>query len=211
MLNVGLTGSIACGKSTVARMFVGKGAFHIDFDRLAHQVEEPDQRAWTRIVDRFGTGILNPDRTINRARLGAIVFEDREKRATLNGIVHPEVFTAWHRRLDEIRQSRPDAIVMSDVPLLIETGMQSLVDVVVLVYVSPEEQIRRLMVRDSCSRREAEARLASQMSVDEKKQYAHIVIDNQGTVEATKKIVDRVWQVLLAREKNSRTDGPEPR
>jgi dephospho-CoA kinase len=208
MLNMGLTGSIACGKSTVARMFVEKGAFHIDFDRLAHQVEEPDQPAWKRIVDCFGTGILNPDRTINRARLGAIVFEDREKLAKLNSIVHPEVFTAWHRRLDEIRQYRPDAIVISDVPLLIEAGMQSLVDVVALVYVSPEEQIRRLVNRDGCTRREAEARFGSQMSIDEKKQYAHIVIDNQGTVEATQKIVDQVWQDLLAREKDSRTDGP---
>ena len=208
MLNVGLTGSIACGKSTVARMFVEKGAYHIDFDRLAHQVEEPDQPAWRRIVDHFGAGILNPDRTINRARLGAIVFEDREKLATLNGIVHPEVFQAWHRRLDEIRQARPDAIVISDVPLLIEAGMQSLVDVVVLVYVSPEEQIRRLMHRDGCSRREAQIRLGSQMSIDEKKQHAHIVIDNQGSVEATQKIVDQVWENLLEREKDSRTGSP---
>lgn len=208
MLNVGLTGSIACGKSTVARMFVEKGAFHIDFDRLAHQVEEPDQPAWSRIVEFFGAGILNPDRTINRARLGAIVFEDREKLATLNGIVHPEVFTAWHRRLDEIRQARPDAIVISDVPLLIEAGMQSLVDIVLLVYVSPEEQIRRLVNRDGCSRREAEARYSSQMSIDAKRQHAHIVIDNQGSVEETQKIVDRAWEDLLAQEKKSRTGGP---
>lgn len=208
MLNVGLTGSIACGKSTVARMFVEKGAFHIDFDRLAHQVEEPDQPAWSRIVDCFGPGILNPDRTINRARLGAIVFEDAEKLAALNGIVHPEVFTAWHRRLDEIRQVRPDAIVISDVPLLIEAGMQSLVDIVVLVYVSPEEQIRRLVNRDRCSRREAQARFASQMSIDAKRQHAHIVIDNQGSVEETQKIVDRVWEDLLEKEKKSRTGGP---
>ncbi len=208
MLNVGLTGSIACGKSTVARMFVEKGAFHIDFDRLAHQVEEPDQPAWRRIVDCFGTGILNPDRSINRARLGTIVFENREKLATLNGIVHPEVFTAWHRRLDEIRQTRPDAIVISDVPLLIEAGMQSLVDVVVLVYIAQEEQIQRLMDRDGCGRREAQARFASQMSIDEKKQHAHIVIDNQGTVEATQKIVDQVWEDLQAREKKHRNSGP---
>lgn len=208
MLNVGLTGSIACGKSTVARMFVEKGAFHIDFDHLAHQVEEPDQTAWRRIVDRFGTGILNADRTINRARLGAIVFEDRKMLETLNGIVHPEVFMAWHRRLNEIRQARPDAIVISDVPLLIEAGMESMVDIIVLVYVSPEEQIRRLMDRDNCSRREAEVRFSSQMSIDEKKQHADVVIDNQGSVEATRKIVDQVWENLLAKEKEIRTVGP---
>jgi dephospho-CoA kinase len=201
MLNVGLTGSIACGKSTVARMFAEKGAIHIDFDQLAHQVEEPDQPAWRQIVDYFGSAILHPDRTINRAQLGPLVFEDQEKRAKLNSIVHPEVFAAWHQCIERIRKAKPDAIVLSDVPLLIEAGMQSLVDVVVLVYVAPEEQIRRLMTRNGCSRKEAELRFASQMSIDDKISYAHIVIDNRGTVAETRIIVDQVWQELLERER----------
>jgi dephospho-CoA kinase len=205
MLNVGLTGSIACGKSTVAQMFVEKGAFHIDFDRLAHAVEEPSQPAWQQIVDYFGSDILNPDRTINRTQLGSIVFEDKEKLIKLNSIVHPAVFAAWHHRINEIKKTKPDAIILSDVPLLIEAGMQSSVDVVVLVYISPVEQIQRLMTRNSCSREEAEVRFASQMSIDDKLQYAHIVINNQGTMEETREMVDRVWQELLEREKRKRT------
>jgi dephospho-CoA kinase len=205
MLNVGLTGSIACGKSTVAQMFVEKGAFHIDFDRLAHVVEEPGQPVWQQIVDYFGSDILNPDRTINRTQLGSIVFEDKEKLTKLNSIVHPAVFAAWHHRIDEIKKTRPDAIILSDVPLLIEAGMQSSVDVVVLVYISPVEQIQRLMTRNGCSREEAEIRFAAQMSIDDKLQYAHIVINNQGTMEETREMVDRVWQELLEREKRKRT------
>lgn len=201
MLNVGLTGSIACGKTTVARMFVEKGAFHIDFDKLAHEVEEPDQPAWQQIVDFFGTGILHPDRTIDRAKLGAIVFEDKVKLARLNSIVHPAVFDAWHGRLEEIRKIKPDAIVLSDVPLLIETGMQSLVDLVLLVYISPGEQMDRLIKRNGYSRDEAQCRLASQMSIEDKLPHAQIVINNQGNMEETMQIIDRIWQELLEREK----------
>ncbi|MCX5841320.1 MAG: dephospho-CoA kinase, partial [Deltaproteobacteria bacterium] len=119
-------------------------------------------------------------------------------------IVHPAVFAAWHHRIDEIKKIKPDAIILSDVPLLIEAGMQSSVDVVVLVYISPVEQIQRLMTRNGCSREEAEVRFAAQMSIDDKLQYAHIVINNQGTMEETRERVDRVWQELLEREKRKR-------
>ena len=205
MLNVGLTGSIACGKSTVGQMFVENWSFHIDFYRLAHAVEEPSQPAWQQIVDYFGSNILNPDRTINRTQLGSIVFEDKGKLTKLNSIVHPAGFAVWHHRIDEIKKTQPDAIILSDVPLLIEAGMQSSVDVVVLVYISPVEQIQRLMTRNGCSREEAEIRFAAQMSIDDKLQYAHIVINNQGTMEETREMVDRVWQELLEREKRKRT------
>jgi dephospho-CoA kinase len=107
MLNVGLTGGIACGKSTVARLFAEKGAFHIDFDRLAHAVQEPDQPAWQQIVDYFGSEILHADRTINRTKLGTIVFKDKKKRAMLNSIVHPAVFGAWCSRTQEIKEINP--------------------------------------------------------------------------------------------------------
>jgi len=207
MLHVGLTGSIACGKTTVARMFVDKGAFHIDLDQVAHEVEEPDQPAWSQIVDFFGLGILNPNRTIDRAKLGAIVFQDRGKLAKLNSIVHPAVVDAWHRRIDEIKRIKPDAIILSDNPLLFETGMQSMFDLILIVYISPEEQVDRLMKRNGCSREEAERRIASQMSIDDKRPLAEIVIDNQATPEETRKIVDRVWGDLLLREKDKRSGG----
>jgi dephospho-CoA kinase len=204
MLNVGLTGSIACGKTTVARMLEEKGAFHIDFDQLAHAVEAPDQPVWQQIVDFFGSGILHPDRTINRAKLGAIVFEDKEKLARLNGIVHPAVFDAWHRRIEEIKKIKPDAIILSDVPLLIEAGMQSLVDLVLLVYISPGEQLDRLIKRNGYSQDEAQRRLASQMSIEDKLPHAQVVINNQGNIEETRQVIDRIWQELLEREKRQK-------
>jgi len=204
MLHVGLTGSIACGKTTVARMFVEKGAFHIDLDEVAHEAEAPDQPAWKQIVEFFGTDILHPDRTIDRAKLGAMVFEDKEKLARLNQIVHPAVFMAWHRRIDEIKRIRPDAIVLTDNPLLFETGMQAMFDLILIVYISPEEQVDRLMKRNGYSREGAKQRIASQMSIDDKLPLAEMVINNQATLEETRQIVDRVWEELLLREKDKR-------
>ena len=203
MLNVGLTGGIASGKSTVAKMFEDKGAYLIDFDALAHFAEEPDQPAWNAIVESFGTDILNEDATINRAKLGEIVFADPEKLSVLNGIVHPAVFELWRRRIEDIRETNPRAIVVSDVPLLIEVSLQHLFDVVILVYVSPEDQIRRLQDRNEYSRKEAESRLDNQIPIDEKISHADFVIDNKGPLETTRSIVDAVWQELLVRERKN--------
>ena len=200
---MGLTGGIASGKSTVAKMFEDKGAYLIDFDALAHFAEEPDQPAWNAIVESFGTDILNEDATINRAKLGEIVFADPEKLAILNGIVHPAVFELWRRRIEDIRETNPRAIVVSDVPLLIEVSLQHLFDVVILVYVSPEDQIRRLQDRNEYSRREAESRLDNQIPIDEKISHADFVIDNKGPLETTRSIVDAVWQELLVRERKN--------
>ena len=185
-------------------MLEEKGAFHIDFDQLAHAVEAPDQPAWQQIVDFFGSGILHPDRTIDRAKLGAIVFEDKEKLARLNGIVHPAVFDAWRRRIEEIKKIKPDAIILSDVPLLIEAGMQSLVDLVLLVYISPGEQLDRLIKRNGYSQDEAQRRLASQMSIEGKLPHAQVVINNQGNIEETRQVIDWIWQELLEREKRQK-------
>jgi dephospho-CoA kinase len=203
MLNVGLTGGIASGKSTVAKMFQAKGAYLIDFDKLAHFVEEPDQIAWKAIVDYFGPDILNEDRTINRIKLGLIVFPDREKLSKLNSIVHPAVFEEWRKRIEDIRRKNHEAIIISDVPLLIEVGMQSQVDVVVLVYISPEDQIQRLMDRNGYSRADAERRLSAQMPIDEKISQADFIIDNTGSLEKTEVNVNALWEVLLIRERES--------
>ena len=203
MLNVGLTGGIASGKSTVAKMFEDKGAYLIDFDALAHFAEEPDQPAWKAIVEFFGTDILNEDGTINRAKLGQIVFADQEKLFRLNSIVHPAVFDLWRRRIEDIREMNPRAIVVSDVPLLIEVSMQHLFDVVILVYVSPEDQIRRLQERNEYSRKEAESRLDTQMPIDEKIPHADFVIDNKGPLETTRSVVNAVWEELLVRERKN--------
>lgn len=205
MLNVGLTGGIACGKSTVARMLAEKGALLIDFDELAHAVEEPDGPAWQEIVRHFGRGVLRADRTIDRRKLGATVFADRDKLDLLNGLVHPAVFAEWGRRMDEIGKTLPDAIVLSDIPLLIEAGAEKMVDLVILVYLPPEEQIVRLMARDGYSREEALQRLASQMPIDDKLPVADIVVRNDGSLEQTRMQIDRLWDELKKREASRRT------
>jgi dephospho-CoA kinase len=200
MLNVGLTGGIASGKSTVAQMLVGKGALLIDFDELTHAVQEPGGVVWREIVRHFGPDVLCPDGKINRCKLGEYVFADREKLDLLNSLVHPAVFELWRRRMDEIRKTQPEAIVLSDIPLLIEAGLKPMVDVVLLVYLSPEAQIARMMARNGHSREEAVNRLASQMPIGEKLAYADIVIRNDGSLEETSRAVAEVWAELKKRE-----------
>ena len=207
MLNIGLTGGIASGKSTVAKMFQERGAYLIDFDELAHFVEEPDRPAWKAIVDYFGSDILNDDRTINRVALGLIVFADHEKLSILNSIVHPAVLEEWRRRIDDLYEIDPCAVVISDVPLLIEVGMQDKVDIVVLVYAAPEVQIERLIERSGCSREEAVKRLSSQMPIDDKIPYADIVIDNEDSPDETREIVDEIWDDILDAEKKNRLNS----
>ena len=204
MLNVGLTGGIASGKSTVAQMLVELGAVHIDFDVLAHRVERPGQPAWEELVAAFGREILNGDETINRAVLGEVVFRDAARRERLNAIVHPAVFASWRRELEDIEKQSPHAVVLSDVPLLFEVGAEGMVDLVLLVYIPPAEQLRRLMARNGYSRPEAEARLASQMPIDAKLVRADIVIDNRGTVAETRERTAAVWEELRQRERQKR-------
>lgn len=204
MLNVGLTGGIACGKSTVAQMFMRLGGHLIDFDVLAHEVQEPEQSAWTDVVNYFGSDILQTDRKIDRNKLAAIVFNNPEKLKALNDIVHPRVYEAWHNRLKKIKAVNPHAIVFADVPLLFETKMQFLFDLTVLVRISPEEQISRLMARNAIGREDAQLRLSSQMPIADKISLADIVIDNSCAVADTEKHVVEVWQELREREKNKR-------
>ena len=202
MLNVGLTGGIASGKSTVAKMLAEKGAILIDFDELAHAVQEPEGPVWQKIVAHFGLDILGPDRTIDRRKLGAVVFGNREKLELLNRLVHPAVSTEWQRRIAEIRTTQPDAIVLSDIPLLLEAGLKPQVDLVLLVYIPPEEQINRLMRRNGYGRDEALSRLASQMPLDAKLPEADIVIRNDGSRGETQNAVDALWQELQERERH---------
>jgi dephospho-CoA kinase len=200
MLNVGLTGGIACGKSTVARMFVKNGAHLIDFDKLAHEVQKPQKLAWQKVVDCFGQEILCPDGKIDRIKLGNIVFADKKKLNKLNKIVHPLVYQEWHKRLEKISRKEKHAIILSDIPLLFEGNMQHLFDMTMLVLIEPEEQIRRLMARSGVSKEEAEKRLNSQMPISDKISLADIVIDNSGSTSETGKRVGQVWQELLKRE-----------
>jgi dephospho-CoA kinase len=207
MLNVGLTGGIATGKSTVVRMLVKRGARVIDHDGLVHTLQEPGQSVWKRIIETFGRDILDADERIDRKKLGALVFDNEERRKVLEGLVHPAVLEEAQRRRDEIAHEDRQAIVLSDIPLLLEVGMQDLFDLILLVYSPPEVQILRVMKRNSLSREEALSRLKSQMPIGEKLNFADLVIRNDGTMRDLEKRVDEVWQELVLRERAKRVEG----
>jgi len=204
MLSVGLTGGIACGKSTVAEMLVRRGAHLIDLDKLAHEVEEPEKPAWKEITQAFGAEILAANKKIDRNKLARIVFADREKLKILNNIVHPRVLEEWCGRLKAIEIADERAIVLSDIPLLYEEKLQHLFDLTLLVLISPAEQVSRLMARNCLTQDEAQKRLESQMPIGEKRKLADIVIENKGTPEETEKIAAKVWRELLIRDENKR-------
>ena len=201
MTHIGLTGGIGSGKSTVSDLFRKRGAWILDLDQIAHELEEPGGAAWQQIIEHFGRGILTPEGTIDRETLGAIVFRDSTKREALNRIVHPAVFDEWRRRFEEIARKDAQAIVISDIPLLIEIGWHERMDIVILVYVSPEVQIERIMKRNGYSSEEAEDRLRSQMPLADKIPFADFVIRNEGTLAETEVIVEEVWEKLIKKVK----------
>jgi dephospho-CoA kinase len=204
MLNVGLTGGIACGKTTVAQMFVRHGAYLIDLDKLAQAVVAPQLPAWQEIIELFGDNIFLVDGNINRNKLAKIVFSDKEKLKKLNAIVHPRVLAEWSKSLKAIEKKNKKAIVISEVPLLFEENLQKMVDLSILVVITPEEQINRLMMRNDLTEDEAKKRLQSQLPIAEKIKMADIVIENKGAPAETEKIVAKVWKELLIREENKR-------
>jgi len=201
MLNVGLTGGIASGKTTIAGMFVELGARVIDLDVLAHRQYAPQGELWGELVARFSPEILNPDQTINRERLGARVFNDARERETLNRIVHPRVLTVWLREIETHKKENPRAIVVSEIPLLFETGLERFFDVVILAFIPSSEQLARLVLRNGLTKEEAGKRLAAQQPIEEKVARADMVIDNRGTREETEKRVAEMWADLVARER----------
>lgn len=196
MVIVGLTGGVASGKSTVARLLAEKGAAVLDADEIAREVVEPNRPAWQEIVDWLGRAIIREDGSLDRNRLGKLVFRDREARLKLNRIVHPRVGEELLSRTAEIRRRDPSAVVVYDVPLLIEAGMHKVVDLVLLVYIPAAVQLARLRRRDNLTRAEALARIHAQMPLNEKKKHAHTVIDNSGSLKETARQVDRFWESL---------------
>ena len=182
---IGLTGGIASGKSTVTRTLVDLGAIIIDSDELAHNIMKPYKPAWKDIVKIFGTEILNPDETINRDRLGQIVFNDPDKLRELNQITHWRIAERYKEDLRLLRKEKPEAIVVMEIPLLYETHAERICDEVWVVWVDRETQMERLMQRDGISREDALKRIEAQMDLDEKARLADVVIDNRHSIEAT--------------------------
>lgn len=177
MIFVGLTGGVATGKSTVARMLERCGALVIDADVLAHQVMEPGKPAWRAIVKTFGKTVVNPDRTINRPALGAMVFRNRAKLRLLEKIIHPRVAREQARLTRLATRKDPKAVVIYDVPLLYEAGIDARVDKVIVVTADRETQISRLKTRNGLTRTEALRRIRNQWPLRNKVVAADYVLD----------------------------------
>jgi dephospho-CoA kinase len=192
----GLTGGIATGKSTVSRLFAEKGVPIIDADLVAREVVAPGQPALAEIAARFPE-VLGPDGALDRPRLAARVFADPAERAALNAIVHPRIQAAVLAQTHALAEAGA-ARVIYDAALLIENGLHRGMHGVVLVVASPEVQLARLMRRDGLSREAAEARVASQLPLDQKRPHATWIIDNDGTLDDTRAQVDEVFRAMVA-------------
>lgn len=197
MRTIGLTGSIACGKSNVSATLAALGAHVIDGDLLSREVTAPGGMALPALRKTFGDGIFHPDGTLDRRALGSIVFGNEEALTRLNGIIHPMVIALTKQRIETARLSGADLCVL-DMPLLYETGMESLCDRVWCVWLPRETQLQRLMDRDGFTREEAETRLRSQLSADEKAARADVVIDTSGSIEYTKSMIPALYARELA-------------
>ena len=191
-----LTGGIATGKSTAARMFQELGAYLIDADLVARQVVEPGQPAYREIVAHFGRTTLLEDGQLDRKALGAIIFQHPEERERLNQMTHPRVIAAIDAEEARIHVDEPERLILVDVPLLIETGMYRSYPAVILVYAPEIIQFQRLMERDRLSEEDARQRIAAQMPIDEKLRYATHVIRNAGNREETLAQVKTVFKQL---------------
>jgi dephospho-CoA kinase len=196
MLVAGLTGSIATGKSMVSAAFKDLGAYIVDADIAARQVVAPGMPAWEKIIRIFGHDILKETGEIDRERLGRLVFNNSIKRSVLEEVVHPEVIRVMDEQIGSIRSDFPDAVVILDVPLLIETGMYKGLSEVIVVYCPEDMQITRLMARDKIGREEALVKVRSQISIEEKRRYATQLIDNSTSKDNTGKQVKHTFERL---------------
>jgi dephospho-CoA kinase len=194
MIVIGLTGGMASGKTSVARMLAKLGAHVIDADVIAKKLVAPGQPALRLLADIFGPGIIQPDGKLNRGALAAIVFNDHEKLEKLNAVLHPLVIQKTMDKLRIFKETQPDSVIIIDAPLLLEAGMTKLVDEVWVVIAGEEEQIKRAVNRKNLSREEAKKRLAAQMPLKEKLKYANKVIDNSGSISSTAGQVKTLWE-----------------
>ncbi len=197
MLKVGLTGGIASGKSTVARMLVALGAHLVDTDQLARVAVEPGSPALAEIVAAFGPGVLEDSGGLDRRRLREVVFNDPAARARLNAIVHPRVAALAEAELKALERAHPRGVALVDVPLLFESGWDRSYPLTLLVYAPAETQVARLMARDQVDEVQARAALAAQMPMDDKRERANFIIDNARGLEETLTQVRAVWDKLL--------------
>jgi dephospho-CoA kinase len=198
MLKVGLTGSIAVGKSFVLEVLRELGARTMDADQIARECVEPGTPGLSAVVEEFGDGVLAANGSLDRMKLGAIIFADEAKRQKLNSILHPFIIA----RQDEVMQQwdgeTPEAIAVIDAALMIESGGYKRFDKLIVVHCQPEIQLQRLMKRNNLSREEAALRIKSQMPQEEKMKYADYLVDTSGEFENTRRQVEELWRKLQA-------------
>jgi len=199
-LVVGLTGGIVSGKSTVALMFKDLGAKIVDADKLGHSVILPHKPAWEKIVKIFGKDILQNDLTIDREKLGKIVFANQSLLKKLNDITHPEITKIIKKEIDSLKNKtyNQKKILIIDAALIYEAKIDRLMDKIIVVYIDEDEQIKRLIKRSNLSKDEALQRIKSQMPMKEKVKIADYVIDNSNSLDKTKKQVEKIWKNLVS-------------
>jgi dephospho-CoA kinase len=209
-LIIGLTGGIVSGKSTVARMFKDLGAKIVDADKLGHQVILTQGAAWKRIIKIFGKDILQKDQTINREKLGKIVFANQNLLKKLNKITHPEIIKLIKKEISLAKDKSKEEkkILIIDAALIYETKIDRLMDKIIVVYLNEEEQLERLIKRNNLSKKEASQKIKSQIPLKEKIEIADYVIDNSNSLDKTKEQVEKIWENLISR-KESRSHKPE--
>lgn len=196
MLKVGLTGSIAVGKTYVCEILLELGAFVLDADLTARKVVEPNTVGWKKIIEHFGQEALQSDNTLNRAKLSEIIFADESKRQLINSIVHPLVIEAQNEWLSEMEIQNPQGIAVIDAALMIESGGHRRFEKMIVVWCEPEIQLERLMARNALSRENALRRIKSQMSQEEKKRFADFLIDTSKGFEAARKQTIETFEQL---------------
>lgn len=205
VLEIGLTGGIGAGKSTVAQLLVSRGAIVIDADGIVRDLQQPGGAVFVRMVEQFGPRIVRPDGTLDRAAVAEIVFSDKAQLAALNGIVHPAVTDEMTQRRQALAAT--DATVVLDIPLLIETNYTDL-DAAVVVDVDPEIAIRRLVEHRGFTEADARARIANQASRDDRLAIADFVVDNGGSLDDAAGRVAECWQWISSLARPAPSDAP---
>lgn len=193
---VALSGGIASGKSTIARRLAERGAVHIDADQLAREAVAPGSRGLAAIKSRFGAGVISADGSLDRAALGSVVFDDAEALEALNAIVHPEVRRIGQQRIAAAKAADPDAVVVYDVPLLVEAKVQMPWDLVVIAEAPAEVRKQRMIELRGMSAEDAERRIANQASDAERRAVADVIIDTGGSEAYTLAQTDDLWERL---------------
>lgn len=196
MLRVGLTGSIAVGKSFVAGILKELGCHVLDADAVAREVVEPGTPGLRAVAEAFGGEVLSADGTLDRAHLGALIFASEERRALLNSILHPLIIAAQDEQVRRWEDADPHGIAVIEAALMIESGGFRRLDKLIVVHCHPEVQLQRLMWRNNLSREEAERRIAAQMSQEEKKRYADFFVDTSDSFDDTRRQTEYVYQKL---------------